>query len=314
MVQHFTSLEGVELSNTWLTIGSFDGIHIGHQQLIHKLNESAHQAKAKSVVLTFYPHPAVVVRGRSGAFYLTTEAEKAEILDGLGIDILITQQFTHELSQSTARNFIINLRNHLRLQQLWVGQDFALGKGREGDVEHLKLLGEEFGYRVKLVEPVMAYGRVVSSSLIRNLISEGKITEANRLLGRHYQVSGEVVHGDNRGKKIGIPTANLDTGDEKLIPGAGVYACKAFIFDKQWSAAVNVGIRPTFTSTDRKSHVEAHLLDFSGDLYTHTLTLEFIERLRGEEKYDSIQDLINQIKLDINRTDEIVGAMEKTQK
>jgi riboflavin kinase/FMN adenylyltransferase len=314
MVQHLTSLEGVNLKNTWLTIGSFDGIHIGHQQLIHGLNEDAHQAGAKSVILTFYPHPAVVLRGRSGAFYLTTEDEKTEILANLGTDILITQRFTHELSQSTARDFITNLLNHLGFQQLWVGQDFALGKGREGDVDYLTRLGEEFGYQIKLVEPVLAYGRVVSSSLIRNIISEGKISEANRLLGRLYQVSGVVIHGDNRGKSIGIPTANLDTGDEKLIPGAGVYACKAFIYGNQWPAAVNVGIRPTFTSRDRKSHVEAHILDFSGDLYNQTLTLEFIERLRGEVKFNSIQDLISQINFDIKQTKEIVEAMERAQK
>ena len=314
MVQHLTSLEGVNLKNTWLTIGSFDGIHIGHQQLIHGLNEDAHQAGAKSVILTFYPHPAVVLRGRSGAFYLTTEDEKTEILANLGTDILITQRFTHELSQSTARYFITNLLNHLGFQQLWVGQDFALGKGREGDVDYLTRLGEEFGYQIKLVEPVLAYGRVVSSSLIRNIISEGKISEANRLLGRLYQVSGVVIHGDNRGKSIGIPTANLDTGDEKLIPGAGVYACKAFIYGNQWPAAVNVGIRPTFTSRDRKSHVEAHILDFSGDLYNQTLTLEFIERLRGEVKFNSIQDLISQINFDIKQTKEIVEAMERAQK
>jgi riboflavin kinase/FMN adenylyltransferase len=310
MLQHFTSLEGVNLENTWLTIGSFDGIHIGHQQLIRELNQSAHQAGAKSVVLTFYPHPAVVLRGRMGAFYLTTPKEKIELLDQLNTDIVITHPFTIELSQSTARDYISRLISHLGFRQLWVGHDFALGKGREGNVPYLKLLGEEFGYQVHVIEPVMAFGRVISSSLIRNLISEGKIKEANRLLGRFYRLSGEVIHGDGRGKRIGIPTANMDTGEEKLIPGAGIYACRAKILNKLWPAAVNVGTRPTFPSADRTSHVEAYILDFSGDLYTRMMTLEFVERLRGEEKFKSVEDLINQIHVDINRTRSIVMAMD----
>src|SRR4030043_1188312 len=148
MVQHFTSLDGVNIRNTWLTIGSFDGIHIGHQQLIRDLNNHAHQNGAKSAVLTFHPHPAVVLRGRTGAFYLTTPAEKSELLGSLGIDILITHPFTLELSQSTAREYVSYLITHLGFHQLWVGYDFALGKGREGNVPYLTQLGEEFGYQV----------------------------------------------------------------------------------------------------------------------------------------------------------------------
>ena len=264
MVQHFTSLDGVNIRNTWLTIGSFDGIHIGHQQLIRELNDNAHQAGGKSVVLTFHPHPAVILRGRTGAFYLTPPSEKVELLDQLGADIVITHPFTYELSQSTAREYISYLMNHLGFQQLWVGYDFALGKGREGNVPYLKASWRGIWIiQVHVVDPVMSDGQIVSSSLIRNLISEGAVSEANKLLGRFYRVQGEVVHGDGRGKRIGIPTANLETGDEKLIPGAGVYACRVQIQDKFWPAAVNVGTRPTFESTDQKSHVEAYILDFS---------------------------------------------------
>jgi riboflavin kinase/FMN adenylyltransferase len=311
MMQHFTSLDGVNLENTWLTIGSFDGIHIGHQQLIRELNHNAHLAGAKSVVLTFYPHPAVVLRGRSGAFYLTTPDEKYDILETLNTDVLITYPFTIELSQWSAREFIRNIINHLAFHELWVGHDFALGKGREGDVTYLTALGAEFGYSVHVIEPIMAYGRVISSSLIRILISEGKIEEANRLLGRLYRLSGKVIHGDGRGKKIGIPTANLDTGGEKLIPGAGVYACRAKMQDEYWLAAVNVGTRPTFDSEDRTSHVEAYLLDFSGDLYTQNLTIEFVKRLRGEERFESVEDLIKQIRLDIDQTRSIIAISKE---
>jgi riboflavin kinase/FMN adenylyltransferase len=312
MVQHFTSFDSVNIRNTWLTIGSFDGIHIGHQQLIRDLNEHAHQAGAKSVILSFHPHPAVILRGRTGAFYLTTPAEKVELLDDLGIDVVITHPFTLELSQSTAREYVSYLMDHLGFHQLWLGYDFALGKGREGNVPYLQVLGEEFGYQVHVVEPIMADGRIVSSSQIRSLITDGYIAEANKLLGRFYTVAGDVVHGDGRGKRIGIPTANLETGDEKLIPGAGVYACRVQILDTYFPAAVNVGTRPTFESSDLRSHVEAHILDYSGDLYTQNLTIEFVERLRGEEKFKSVEDLIRQIYEDIEQTREIIASADKT--
>jgi riboflavin kinase/FMN adenylyltransferase len=312
MVQHITSLDGVNIRNTWLTIGSFDGIHIGHQQLIRELNTHAHQDGAKSVVLTFHPHPSVILRGRTGAFYLTTPSEKAELLDELGTDIVITHPFTHELSQSTAREYISYLMDHLGFHQLWVGYDFALGKGREGDVPYLKVLGEEFGYQVHIVEPVIINGNVVSSSQIRKMITDGNISKANNLLGRVYRVSGKVVHGDGRGKRIGIPTANLETGDEKLIPAAGVYACRVQILGNLLPAAVNVGIRPTFESTDQRSHVEAHILDFNGDLYTQNITLEFVERLRGEKRYESVDELIRQIYADIEQTRKIIPSVNQS--
>jgi riboflavin kinase / FMN adenylyltransferase len=310
MVLHYPSLDSVNIENTWLTIGSFDGIHIGHQQLIGELINSAHQAGGKSVVLTFHPHPAVILRGRTGAFYLTPPTEKTVLLDQLGTDIVITHPFTYELSQSTAREYVTYLMVHLGFRQLWVGYDFALGKGREGSVPFLKHLGEEFGYTVHVVDPVMSNSNIVSSSRIRNLISEGQVAEANKLLARSYRVEGTVVHGDGRGKKIGIPTANLATGDEKLIPGAGVYACRAIIEGKTWPAAVNVGTRPTFEDTDKKSHVEAYILDFSNNLYGQVIALEFVERLRGEVRYQSIEELIDQIYIDIDQTRVIINSIK----
>jgi riboflavin kinase/FMN adenylyltransferase len=309
MVQHFTSLNGVDISNTWLTIGSFDGIHIGHQELIRELNFSAHQAGGRSIVLTFHPHPAVILRGRTGAFYLTPPDEKTELLDKLNVDIVVTFPFTYELSQSSAREYVSLLKRHLGFQQLWVGYDFALGKGREGNVPYLQVLGEEFGYSVHVVDPVKCEDQIVSSSLIRKLIGEGAVIDANKFLGRYYRVAGEVVHGDGRGKKIGIPTANLETGDEKLIPGAGVYACRAKINDKFWPAAVNVGTRPTFESTDQRSHVEAYILDFSDELYGQKIALDFVERLRGEVRFDSVEELLRQIYIDVDQTREIIAKV-----
>jgi riboflavin kinase/FMN adenylyltransferase len=301
MLHHYTSLDGVNFQKTWLTIGSFDGVHVGHQRLIRELNNVAHKAGEKSVVLTFHPHPAVILRGRMDAFYLTAPSERANLLDELGTDIVITHPFTYELSQSTAREFILYLLAHLGFRQLWVGYDFALGKGREGNVNYLRQLGEELGFQLHIVEPISSDGRIISSSQIRNLLVEGEIEEVNKLLGRSYRVVGEVVHGDGRGKKIGIPTANLETGNEKLIPGAGVYACKVQIMDRLWPAAVNIGTRPTFENSNPVSHVEAHILDYSGDLYSQQLAVEFISRLRGEERFKSVEELIHQVQHDIDR-------------
>jgi riboflavin kinase/FMN adenylyltransferase len=309
MAQHYTTLEGVRIQNTWLTIGSFDGVHLGHQQIISELNSHAHKAGARSIVLTFHPHPAVVLRGRMEAFYLTTQSEKVEYLDQLGVDIVVTHPFTREISQRTAREFVFYLHGHLGFKQLWVGYDFALGKGREGNVAYLKQLGDEMDYHVHVIEPVMDDGNTISSSTIRNLIKEGDVEKASRLLGRPYRLDGEVIHGDGRGKTIGIPTANLDPGPEKIIPAAGIYACRAVITGKYYPAAVNIGIRPTFESADMSSHVEAHILDFSGDLYSQIITLEFVSRLRDENRYENVNDLIQQIHLDIQQTREIIARI-----
>ena len=302
---HYTSLVGVNLQNTWLTIGSFDGVHIGHQQLINELNNKARQNKAKSVVLTFHPHPAVVLRGRNDAFYLTTSVEKLKLLDELNTDVVITHPFTLEISKSPAREFIIYLMDHLDFRQLWVGSDFALGKGREGDVAFLSLLGSKLNYQVHVLKPILSDGRTVSSSLIRNMLMVGDIEEANKLLGRPYLISGEVIHGDGRGKSIGIPTANIETGNEKLIPAAGVYACRAQISDNFWLAAVNIGTHPTFVSSNPRVNIEAHILDFSGDLYSQQLSLQFFTRIRAEQRFDHVEELINQIHRYIKSTRDI---------
>jgi riboflavin kinase/FMN adenylyltransferase len=305
MVQHFSSLDGVKLTNTWLTIGSFDGVHLGHQQLIQELNDQAHRAGAVSIVLTFHPHPSVILRKRAGAFYLTTVLEKVELLDRLGTDIVISLPFTYELSQSKARDFIRDLVSHLGFRQLWIGNDFALGKDREGNANYLELLGRDFGYKVNVFNQVTIDNFKVSSSMIRNLLLEGNIVQANRFLGRPYNVSGKIVHGDGRGKSIGIPTANLDTGKEKLIPAAGVYACRALINNLELSAAVNIGVRPTFHQDIQQSHVEAHIIDYSHDIYDELLGLEFLARLRNEQKFSSVDELISQVRNDINKTREI---------
>jgi riboflavin kinase / FMN adenylyltransferase len=305
MVKHLREISKFYTSEAWLTIGSFDGVHIGHQEIIRRLTAGAHAQGAPAVVVTFHPHPMVVLRSRADAFYLTTPDERAEILGELGIDIVLTHEFNKDVSALSARDFILLLKSHFGMRQLWIGHDFALGHDREGNVERLRELGKELDYVVNVVDPLTDGDQVVSSSRIRNHIRDGDVAAANKLLGRPYLLEGKVIEGDGRGKTIGIPTANLDTGNEKLIPGNGVYACVAVFDGKQLPAATNIGYRPTFDGKRTQAWVETHILDFTGDLYGRQVKLQFLSRLRGEQKFNSVQDLVQQINRDIQETRKI---------
>ncbi|HIQ09175.1 MAG TPA: riboflavin biosynthesis protein RibF, partial [Anaerolineaceae bacterium] len=246
-MQHYRSLEGVHLQGAWLTIGAFDGVHLGHRAIIEPFVAEAHAAGAPAVVLTFFPHPSVVLQRQQRPFYLSTPEEKAELLGALGVDVVITHRFNRRVAALSARAFMERLKAHLGLRMLWVGYDFALGRNREGDIPTLKRLGEELGYQVHVMEAVTLNGEVISSSRIRTLLSAGQVEEAARLLGRPYQVTGKVVQGDGRGRQLGFPTANLKIWARRMVPGPGVYVAQARLADGgTWGAVVNVGVRPTF--------------------------------------------------------------------
>ena len=197
-MQHFRSLKDIQVQDAWLTIGSFDGIHSGHQEILRRLTSGAHAVNAPAIVLTFYPHPAVVLGKRKKAQYLTTPDEQAELLAALDVDYLITHPFTQDVAAQTARHFLSRVKNHLGLRQLWVGHDFAMGHNRAGDVPMLHRLGIALGFQVQVVPPVLLEGEIVSSSYIRSLLKSGKLNEANRLLGRSYSLRGQVVQGQGR--------------------------------------------------------------------------------------------------------------------
>ena len=306
-MQHYWSIEDVYLQDSWLTIGSFDGVHKGHQQILRKMTAGAHQANTKAVVLTFHPHPAVVLGKRSDPFYLTSPEERASLLAQLGVDLVLTCPFNLHVARTSAQDFMQELSNHLHMDKLWVGYDFALGKDREGDVPTLRRLGESLGYEVHVINPVKVNGEVVSSSAIRAVLGKGDVSKAAEFLGRPYQVSGEIVHGDGRGHSIGIPTANLEVWAERAIPKAGVYVCKAHLHGKTLGAVTNIGIRPTFDNQSAFPTVEAHLLDYDGDLYGKRLKLDFVERLRDEKRFDSVESLVTQINTDIQHGREILS-------
>ena len=255
-MQHSTSLEDLDLSSCWLTIGSFDGVHLGHQAILRQMVERAHAARSQAVVITFFPHPSVVLRNRQEAFYLTSPDERANLLGDLGIDRVITLDFTAELARMSAYDFMSMISQKLRPQQFWVGYDFALGRNREGNVDRLTELGKIFKYKLKVVYPIQLEGETVSSSQIRTALTLGEIEKANRLLGREYRMEGLVVHGDGRGQLIGIPTANLAIWRWQVMPKSGVYACKAHIDGHVWAAVTNVGVRPTFENQPVSPRVE----------------------------------------------------------
>lgn len=305
MPQYYHSLEAAHFTGTWLTIGVFDGIHLGHQKIIHQLTAGARSNGAPAVVLTFNPHPASVLAGLEIKL-LTTPDERAEILFELGIDAVIDVPFTRELAEHSAEDFMSVLQQHLGIRQLLIGYDFALGKGRAGNFERLTEIGRELGYTVSTMPALRQADNVISSSLIRQDIAAGEVAQAAAKLGRAYTLSGAVIPGDGRGRTIGIPTANVETAAGKAIPLNGVYACRALVNGQKQQAVINIGVRPTFTSGESLPRVEAHLLDYSADLYGQTLRLEFIERLRSEQKFTSVDALVIQIRTDIERAKKLL--------
>ena len=298
-MRHYLTLEGLSLEDTWLTVGTFDGVHRGHQEIVHQLAAGAHHLGYPAVVLTFYPHPAVVLGKRSDPFYLTTPEERAALLGEFGADIVITLPFDHQLAETSAHEFVSRLSRHLGMRYLVIGQDFALGKDREGNATRLGELGIEFGYTLEVFPPIQIDGEIVSSSRIRAALAAGDLKLVTRLLGRPFAITGQVVPGDGRGHSIGIPTANLDLWVERAIPKAGVYVSQATVNGAVWGAVTNVGVRPTFETQPVPLRVETHLLDFTGDLYGKEMRLNFLERLRDEQRFPDIQALLTQIHADI---------------
>lgn len=308
-MQHVGSLETLSVPDAWLTMGTFDGVHRGHQEIIRQLVAGAHAQNIPAILLTFDPHPVAILRPERAPKLLTSAHERAELFGQLGVDIVITHPFNHAVAAISARDFLTKLKNHLGFTQFWVGYDFAMGHNREGDIPRLRELGREMGYALHVVEPITFEGKTISSSQIRRLIAEGNVDEARDLLGRPYQLTGTVVEGAKRGRTIGIPTANLAADERRAFPARGVYACRAWVNQTPINAVTNIGLRPTFENGTVQASVEAHLLDFSGDLYGQELTLEFFARLRDEQKFSGIDALVAQIQQDIEAARKILATL-----
>lgn len=300
-MSHTRSLDGLSLHNSWLTIGVFDGVHRGHQQIIHRLTTSAHPVGAPVVVVTFWPHPATVLGGGE-LKCLTVPDERAELLSDLGVDDVVTLTFDSALANTSAEDFVKRLLGPLDFHHMLIGYDFALGKGREGNAARLAEIGAHLDFEVDVVPAVSDESGVISSTEIRKLVATGQVADAAGLLGHPYGLHGPVVHGDNRGRGLGFPTANIEIPAGKILPANGVYACQAVVDGRSLDAAVNVGVRPQFHAEAVKPSVEAFLLDFEGDLYGRDLSLEFIARLRSEARFESVDALIRQMHQDVDRT------------
>ncbi len=300
---HLRRLQDANLdADSLLSIGVFDGVHLGHQQLIQRLVEHARTSGRVAIVLSFHPHPDKVLDQVKTRYYLTTPDQRAELLLQLGVDIVITHPFDDETQHLPAIEFIDRLVKHLRLKELWVGADFALGFQREGDVDYLRAQGEKRGFTVNAMDLITAQAsdEFIRSSAARDHVRNGNMRAAKAMLGRAYSLEGTVVAGQQRGRAIGVPTANLAVWSEQIIPANGVYATWARLGSETFPAATNIGQRPTFAGDDVT--IEAHLLDFDRDIYGERLELSFVGRLRPERKFGGFEELVTQIQADIAAT------------
>ena len=293
-------------SRSFVAIDVFDGIHRGHQQLIGGMAQAAHAAGNLAAVLTFDPHPAIAL-GYQPPLLLTTVEERSELLASLGLDLLVMFPFTPATVRTSAADFVAPLTQHLCLAELWGGPDFAFGHRRTGDVQFLRRLGAERGFAVRVVEPLVWEGDLISSSRVRTALQTGDLPQATGCLGRPYRLAGVVVRGRGDGSRIGVPTANLSPPPGRLIPGGGVYACLAGGARLEaHPAVVNVSTRPRFGGGELT--FEAHLLDFDGDLHGQTLALDFVARLRDEVIFPTVEALAAQIREDIAQARIILGT------
>jgi riboflavin kinase/FMN adenylyltransferase len=302
-MQILTDLSQVKPEPSSLTIGFFDGVHRGHRYLIGQACATARRRGLRAVVLTFYPHPSVVLRGVQ-PFYLSTRDEKIALLSDLAPDLIVVQPFTPGLAQMRAGQFVDWLISQVGLVDLWLGPDFALGYRREGDIPYLKRLGAERGFDVNVVERLILDGEAISSSRIRRALRQGDVTLAARYLGRPYRLQGPVIVGAQRGRSIGFPTANVEVPEERAVPDNGVYAAWARLGGEELRAVVNIGTRPTFDNGGRT--VEAHLLDFGRDIYGQRLTLHFVRRLRPEQRFNGVEALVVQIRRDVEQARQLL--------
>ena len=295
-----------------ITIGVFDGVHRGHRHLIDKLVREARSEDARAGVLTFKNHPVEALRPGARVRFLTDLDERIRLLKELGVDFVVPVRFDRELANLSSRDFLARLYDKLRMRKLIVGPDFAMGRDRDGTLETLPAIGESVGFGFESVDMMTDSAGIVKSTTIRNSIVNGDVSRAAKLLGRSFAISGTVAHGEERGRELGFPTANLEIGEGLMFPGDGIYATWAHLESGAYMAATSIGVRPTFDDGENRT-IEAYILDFSDDIYDRPLRLEFIRRLRGEEKFDTIEALLAQMDDDVRQTRDILSGVSSEQ-
>lgn len=291
---------------TLLTVGVFDGVHLGHQHLVRLLTERASRDGLLGGVVTFKANPKVVLSPKSRPARLTTIEERARLLKSLGVDFVVPITFDTEVAGLGAREFILLLQEHLRMRGLVIGPNFALGRGRKGNAAALQALGRELGFGVEVVEPLVRSGTVVSSTAIREALSRGDMRTTSDLLGRHFRLSGSVVGGTERGRGLGFPTANIQVDSEQALPVDGVYATLGHVGASAYRSVTSIGVRPTFGKGGERT-IEAYLMDFAGELYGQQLAIDLVEHLRGERKFAGPAELAAQIARDVGRARTILA-------
>jgi len=284
--------------HTSATIGNFDGVHMGHKKIISSIKETAERKGLSTCVITFHPHPQKVLKNIDVPL-LVPIRERLKLLEKEGVDYTACYTFTEEISRISARDFIKNiLVGKLNVRHLIVGPDFSFGNKREGNAELLEEMGKKLHFETGVLEPYVIDGEVVSSSAIREMLQRGDIRKAARFLGYDFYIDGLVTEGEKRGRKIGFPTINLDT-DWDILPKVGVYATRAYVDDDRFDSITNIGFRPTFG--ENKLLIETHLFDFNFDIYGKRVRVEFVERIRNEERFESVDALVAQIKKDVEQ-------------
>jgi riboflavin kinase/FMN adenylyltransferase len=293
------------IKNPAITIGNFDGVHLGHKALFQKVKEWARKLDGESVVMTFHPHPLQVLRPANGPAFITLHEQKLALIESCGIDAVVVIPFSIEFAQITATDFVKDLLvGKIGAKAIVVGYDYRFGRNREGDTEFLRKMGEQHGFELEVVSGIQTEGVVVSSTIIRRLICDGRIREAGSLLGRPYEIRGSVVKGRDRGGRLlGFPTANVCMSTQ-AAPKPGVYAVMVEVDDKQYMGAANLGYNPTFENTDLS--LEVYILDFSENIYGKPIMVRFIDRLRDEKRFSGLDELIAQIQKDVEITREIL--------
>ena len=299
----FDPKEPIE-NSTSATIGNFDGVHIGHKKILNAIKEEAKEQGLSSCVITFHPHPQKVLQNIDVPL-LVPIRERLKLLENEGIDVVACYTFTKDIAKIPARDFVTDiLVGNLNLKHLIVGPDFSFGYKREGNLDLLNEMGKEYGFDTEVVETAQINGETVSSTTIRNLVREGNISKAWEFLGYNFYIEGQVKEGERRGRQIGFPTANLDT-DWDILPKVGVYATLAHVEGRQLESITNVGYRPTFGHNELL--IETHIFNFSEDIYKKRIKVEFVDRVRDEQKFDGPEALVKQIEKDVERVKEILS-------
>jgi riboflavin kinase/FMN adenylyltransferase len=285
--------------DTMLTIGVFDGVHLGHKYLISQLKVLARQQDLLTGVVTFRQHPQAVLSPRTKIPFLTDLSQRINLLKNEGVEAVIPVSFNHELAQLSVRQFVSLLKEYLGMRGLVIGYDFVLGRNREGTSDALRALGQDMDFTVTVMPAVKINGEVVSSTAIRNALANGDMRRVHKLSGYFFSLHGRVVTGSGRGVELGFPTANLAVNSGQAIPADGVYATRAYINDKAYPSMTNIGQCPTFGDSERT--VEVYVLDYHGDLYEHEMKIDIIERLRDEKKFNNAEELKRQIAEDVKQ-------------